>query len=192
MLLTFRHHFHTALAQKRLPTGSAAWLRRIGWPWKLPCVRSKIFAERCLRQWWYPQYQWSGGMREAFWITNAVGRPRGPKGDQGRPKWTKGQRRKPRDTKGHQGWPRGTKGDQGRPRRAKGNSMGSREPTGTKKNTFFFESKQKCLKNIRIKQNRETNKFGAKNHCLSKFAKNRKNRQICQKSQKLPKISKNR
>ena len=37
-------------------------------PWKLPCVRSKIFAERCLRQWWYPQYQWSGGMREAFWI----------------------------------------------------------------------------------------------------------------------------
>ena len=64
--------FHTALAQKRLPTGSAAWLRRIGWPWKLPCVRSKIFAERCLRQWWYPQYQWSSGMREAFWIKTTV------------------------------------------------------------------------------------------------------------------------
>ena len=46
----FRHHFntiltpfcllsgtifHTALAQKRLPTGSAAWLRRIGWPLKI-------------------------------------------------------------------------------------------------------------------------------------------------------------
>ena len=27
--------FHTALAQKRLPTGSAAWLRRIGWPLKI-------------------------------------------------------------------------------------------------------------------------------------------------------------
>ena len=37
-------------------------------PWKLPCVRSKIFAERCLRQWWYPQCQWSGGMREASLI----------------------------------------------------------------------------------------------------------------------------
>ena len=66
--------------------------------------------------------------------------------------------------------------------------MGSRETTGTKKNTCFFENKQKCLKNIRIKQNRETNKFGAKNPCLSKFAKNRKN---CQKSAKIAKILKN-